>query len=96
MPIPDVYADRLDLDPPPRRSPRLYAEMGEIPGAIPTARARPARLTPARKERLVKDMAVYLLIEGGMSFRMVASTLKRSYSGIRISYARMVSIKSRV
>jgi len=96
MPIPDVYADRLDLDPPPRRSARLYAEMGDIPGAIPTAKVRTVKPTAAQRDRLARDIAVYLAIEGGMSFRVAGRAFRLTEAGVFKAYRRMVCRESRV
>lgn len=93
MANPDRY---FDPDPPPRRSPRLHAEMGSIPGSVAPASLRPSRPTPAQIERLRRDLAIYQSVEGGMSQRMAAKVFGLSQPGILKAYRRISCRKSRV
>lgn len=86
----------FDPDPAPRRSPRLLAEMGAVPGSVLPASLRPTKLTPAQLDRLRRDMAILSAIERGMSQRMAAKVFKMSKSGLLHAYRRISRRKSRV
>ena len=85
-----------DPDPPPRRSPRLVADVGRLPGAVPTSRARASGPTPAQLDRLRRDIAIYAAIQAGMSQRLAGKTFKLSQPGISKAYRRIVCRNSRV
>lgn len=89
-------SDRLDLDPPPGRSPRLYADVEAIPHSRPVRSALRSKPTEAQLARLRRDLAIYLAIEGGMSLRMAGKQFQLTHEGIRKSYLRTLSRKSRV
>lgn len=55
--------DRLDLDPPPRRSPRLSASVESIPHAIPASVARSSRLSPHQTRTMRLLIAVKAMKE---------------------------------
>jgi hypothetical protein len=86
----------FDSDPRPRRSPRLYAEMESVPGSVTPASLRPAKPTALGRKRLARDLAIYLAIEGGMSFRVAGKAFQLTEAGIFKAYRRMVCRKSRV
>ena len=86
--------DRLDLDPPPRRSPRLHAEVEAIPYARKVADVRPSRPSPVKVARLRRDLAIYLAIEGGMTQRVAGKVFGLSQPGILKAYRRMLCRKS--
>jgi hypothetical protein len=88
--------DRLDMDPPPRRSPRLSAEVEKIPHARPTASLLRPRPTDAQIARLRRDLAIYLAIEGGMSFRMTAKVWGLTHPGVIKIHRRMLRRKARI
>jgi len=93
MPGPDRY---FDPDPRPRRSPRLYAEVEGVQGAVVPASLRPTKPTPAQIDRLRRDLAIYHAIEGGMSQRMAAKVFGLSQPGILKAYRRISCRESRV
>jgi hypothetical protein len=86
----------FDDDPRPRRSPRLYAGLEDVPGAAPTSAIRLGKPSPERQAALARDMMIYFAIEGGMSQRMVARALGLSQPGILKAYRRITRRKSRV
>lgn len=88
--------DRLDLDPAPRRSPRLYAKVESIRHARPISSVLRLKPTETQLARIRRDLAIYLAIEGGMSLRMAGKTFELTHEGIRKSYLRTLSRKSRV
>jgi hypothetical protein len=88
--------DRLDLDPRPRNSPSLYAEVGAIPRARPVTSLRRLKPNDALLARLRRDLAIYLAIEGGMSQRTAGKAFGLSQPGILKAYRRMSCRKSRV
>ncbi len=89
-------SDRLDLDPRPSRSPRLYSEVEDVPGVPTSAITLRVKPTEAQQLRLGRDLAIYLSIEGGMSFRTAARVYKLTPPGILKAYRRMKCRKSRV
>jgi hypothetical protein len=86
----------FDPDPRPRRSPRLYAAIDRVPGTSATSSRRPTPPTPARLERLRRDLAIMAALERGMSQRTAAKVFGLSQPGILKAYRRMISRKSRV
>jgi hypothetical protein len=91
-----MIPDRLDLDPPPRRSPRLSAAVESIPRARPVSSVLRSRPTDAQLARIGRDLAIYLAIQGGMSQRIAAKAFGLSQPGILKAYRRMLCRKSRV
>lgn len=89
-----MNSDRLDLDPPPRRSPRLFADMGQVPHSRPTSSLLRRKPTKSKMDRLRRDAAIYLAIRGGMSQRMAAKVFGMSKSGIGHAYRRISRLKS--
>lgn len=83
-------------DPPPRLSPRLYAEVEDVPGSVSAASVRPSKPTPAQIDRLRRDIAIYKSVEGGMSLRMAGKVFGLTYEGIRKACRRISCRKSRV
>jgi hypothetical protein len=86
----------FDSDPRPRRSPRLFAEVEDVPGSVNPASLRPSKPTPAQLDRLRRDMAIYLAVEGGMSYRIAGKAFGLTAPGILKAYRRICCRKSRV
>lgn len=86
----------VDLDPRPKRSPRLFAVVEDVPGSVAPVSMRPSKPTVAQLDRLRRDLAIYLVIEGGMSQRMAAKAFGLSQPGILKAYRRVVRRNSRV
>lgn len=86
----------LDLDPRPRRSPRLLAEMGAVPGSVLPATLRPIRPTTGQIDRLRRDIAIYKTVEAGMSLRMAGKVFGLTHETIRKSCLRISCRNSRV
>lgn len=85
----------FDPDPPPRRSPRLRGDVGDLP-SLPTARLRRSPPSRTALDRLARDLAIYLAIEGGMSLRMAAKIFGLTHVGVGKAYRRMVLRHKRV
>jgi hypothetical protein len=70
--------------------------------AIPYARPKPIpphpkpKLTEAQQIRLARDLAIYLAIHGGMSYRTAGRAFGLTHVGIFKAYQRMCIRKSRV
>ena len=90
-----MNADRVDLDPPPRNSPRLYASVDAVAHSRPRSSALRPRPTDAQLARLRRDLAIYLAIEGGMSYRTASKIFGLTAPGILKAYRRMACRKSR-
>ena len=88
-------SDRTDLDPRLRGSPRLFADPGTIPHARTSSSLIRSTPTETQLARMRRDMAIYLAIEGGMSFRMVGKIFELTPPGALKAYRRMVRRKSR-
>lgn len=87
--------DRLDLDPAPRRSPRLYAKVESIPHARPISSLLRHKPTEGQLARIRRDLAIYLAIEGGMSYRIAGKVYGLTPPGILKAYRRMRCRKQR-
>lgn len=86
---------RIDLDPPPRRSPRLFGHMDGAARERPSDRRR-SKLTEGQRNRLARDIAIYQSIEAGMSQRVAAKAFGLSQPRILTIYRDMACRKSRV
>lgn len=88
--------DTFDDFPKPRNAPRLYADVDSIPHVLPLPSPLRHKPTEAQRNRLARDLAIYLVIEGGMSFRSAGRAFKLTQEGIRKTYLKMVCHRIRV
>lgn len=85
----------FDPDPRPRRSPRLYGEMGNVDLERPADR-RAKKLTPGQRAKLRRNLAIHAARKMGMSFGMLSVTFHISKMQVKRICDGMGCAKSRV